>query len=208
VLLVVAFGTALASFTYEIGWIRMLSLLLGSATHSFELMLSAFILGMALGAWLIRRRSDDTEDPLRLLGGIQVLMGLAALLSLPVYLGLFDVVATMVQTFSGRPDGYAWFNAGRYGLSLVVMLPSTILAGMTLPLITGTLIRSGAGERVIGRVYGFNTLGSVAGACLAGLFALPILGLEGLIVAGAGVDALLGLWVLERAGLWSAGAWR
>jgi hypothetical protein len=56
---------------------------------------------------------------------------------------------------------------------------------------------------VIGRVYGFNTLGSVAGACLAGLFALPILGLEGLIVAGAGVDALLGLWVLERAGLWS-----
>ena len=58
----VAFGTALASFTYEIGWIRMLSLLLGSATHSFELMLSAFILGMALGAWLIRRRSDDGRE--------------------------------------------------------------------------------------------------------------------------------------------------
>src|SRR6185369_2505884 len=49
----VAFGTAVASFVYEIAWIRMLSLVLGSATHSFELMLSAFILGLALGAlWL------------------------------------------------------------------------------------------------------------------------------------------------------------
>ena len=47
-LLVVSFGTAVASFIYEIAWIRMLSLVLGSATHSFELMLSAFILGLAL----------------------------------------------------------------------------------------------------------------------------------------------------------------
>src|SRR5918999_3152607 len=49
-LLAVSFGTAIASFVYEIAWIRMLSLVLGSATHSFELMLSAFILGLALGA--------------------------------------------------------------------------------------------------------------------------------------------------------------
>jgi len=34
-LLGAAFGTAVASFAYEIAWIRMLSLVLGSATHSF-----------------------------------------------------------------------------------------------------------------------------------------------------------------------------
>jgi MFS family permease len=52
-LLGAAFGTAVASFVYEIAWIRMLSLVLGSATHSFELMLSAFILGLALGALFV-----------------------------------------------------------------------------------------------------------------------------------------------------------
>ena len=57
VLLLVAFGTAVASFVYEIAWVRMLSLVLGSATHSFELMLSAFILGLALGALWVRRRA-------------------------------------------------------------------------------------------------------------------------------------------------------
>jgi len=49
-LLWAAFFTGLASFLYEIGWIRMLSLVLGASTHSFELMLASFILGLALGA--------------------------------------------------------------------------------------------------------------------------------------------------------------
>ncbi|HKU16764.1 MAG TPA: hypothetical protein VJQ52_20390, partial [Steroidobacteraceae bacterium] len=35
--LIAAFLTGAASFLYEIGWIRMLSLVLGSSTHSFEL---------------------------------------------------------------------------------------------------------------------------------------------------------------------------
>jgi spermidine synthase len=209
VLLVVSFATALASFAYEIGWIRMLSLVLGSATHSFELMLSAFILGLAGGAWLVRDRADLTRDPLRLLGVVQVLMGLAALASLPLFYAVsFDVMAWLVRTLPGRDGGYALFNLGRYGLSLVVMLPATVLAGMTLPVITGTLLRAGVGESAIGRVYGVNTLGSVVGAATAGLMALPWLGLKGLIMAGAALDVLLGIWMLERSVRWAGGAWR
>jgi predicted membrane-bound spermidine synthase len=57
-ILAVSFLTGASSFIYEIGWIRMLSLVLGSATHSFELMLSSFILGLALGGLWIRKRVD------------------------------------------------------------------------------------------------------------------------------------------------------
>lgn len=203
VLLPVSFGTALASFAYEIGWIRMLSLVLGSATHAFELMLSAFILGIALGARGIRQVTDRSTNPVRLLVAIQVGMGLTALVSLPVFLGSFDVSATLIQSLSGRPGGYALFNVARYGLCLAVMLPSTVLAGATFPLIAGSLLRAGAGERVIGQVYGVNTLGAVAGAGFAGLFALPFLGLKGLIMAGAVLDVLLGLWLLERSSRWT-----
>lgn len=201
-LLGVAFLTAVASFAYEIGWIRMLSLVLGSATHAFELMLSAFIFGIALGAWVIRRRSDEAEDPVGLLGLIQVLMGLTALLSLPLYLLSFGAMERLIGATSGAPGGYLMFNLGRYVLCLLVMLPSTVLAGTTLPLITGALLRRGAGERAIGRVYGVNTVGSVAGAATAGLIGLPLLGLEGLITAGAALDVLVGLVLLERAGRW------
>src|SRR5256885_13499295 len=67
-LLVVAFFTGLASFVYEIGWIRMLSLVLGASTHSFELMLSTFILGLALGGLAVRGRGDARPPPRRPLG--------------------------------------------------------------------------------------------------------------------------------------------
>ena len=83
--------TAVASFIYEIAWIRMLALVLGSATHSFELMLSAFILGLALGAWWIRSRADRLADPLRTLGIVQWTMGALALATLPLYVALVRV---------------------------------------------------------------------------------------------------------------------
>ena len=44
-LLIVSALTGFASFIYEIAWIRMLSLVLGSSNHAFEMMLSAFVLG-------------------------------------------------------------------------------------------------------------------------------------------------------------------
>lgn len=85
VVLLATFFSGAASFAYEIIWIRMLSLAVGSTLHAFELMLAAFIAGIALGGLWIRKRADRAKDPLRLVGWMQILMGLAALLSLVFY---------------------------------------------------------------------------------------------------------------------------
>jgi predicted membrane-bound spermidine synthase len=196
VLLGVSALTAVASFVYEIGWIRMLSLVMGSATHSFELMLSAFILGLALGALAIRTAADRATRPVALLGGIQWLMGLFALATLPVYAASFGWLADLMSGVSADDAGYRLFNLGRYGVALAVMLPSTVLAGMTLPLITNTLLRVGSGERAIGWVYACNTAGAIVGVMLAGLVLLPWLGLKGMLVWGAGLDMALGVGLL------------
>ena len=195
-LLGVSFLTAVASFAYEIGWIRMLSLVMGSATHSFEVMLSAFILGLALGSLFIRRKADSGLESLSFLGWIQWFMGLAALATLPLYASTFEVMAFLVDVLPPTDAGYALFGVARYGIAIGIMLPSAIMAGMTLPLITATLLHAGAGEGSIGWVYGVNTLGSVLGVALAGLFALPLLGLKGLILAGALLDMALGVLLL------------
>ncbi len=100
-----SFGTAIASFIYEIDWIRMLSLVLGSATHSFELMLSAFILGLALGALWIRGRIDRLRHPVRTLGHVQWAMGLLALATLPVYVASFDWMVALMRTFARTDAG-------------------------------------------------------------------------------------------------------
>jgi spermidine synthase len=198
-LLFTSFGTAVASFIYEIDWIRMLALVLGSATHSFELMLSAFILGLALGAWWIRSRADKLSDPLRTLGLVQWTMGMLAMATLPLYVFSFEWIASLLSTFARTDAGYVGFTLARYGLCLVIMLPATFCAGMTLPLITQTLLKNGSGERSIGSVYGWNTLGSILGVVLGGLVLMPLIGLKPMLIIGAALDMGIGALLLARA---------
>jgi spermidine synthase len=198
-LLFTTFGTAVASFIYEIDWIRMLALVLGSATHSFELMLSAFILGLALGAWWIRSRADRLVDPLRTLGLVQWTMGTLAMVTLPLYVFSFNWIASLLATFARTDAGYTGFTIARYGLCLAIMLPATFCAGMTLPLITQTLMKNGSGERAIGAVYSWNTLGSILGVMLGGLVLLPLIGLKPMLIVGAALDMGIGALLLARA---------
>ena len=196
-LLFVAALTGASSFMYEIGWIRMLSLVLGSSTHAFELMLSAFILGIAFGGLAIRRRIDGA-DPIRLLGWVQVAMGIAALATLPVYGSTFRVMQSAMEALTPTAGGYVAFHFVSHAICLAVMFPAAFCAGMTLPLITAALLRGGAGERAIGQVYASNTAGAIVGVFLAVHLGMVLLGLKGLIVAGAVIDLALGVVLLGR----------
>jgi predicted membrane-bound spermidine synthase len=196
-LLGIAFFTGLASFIYEISWIRMLSLVLGASTHSFELMLATFIFGLALGGLAVRRRADAAAEPVRLLAWVQIAMGLAALATLPVYDFTFGLMEGLLQGLARSEAGYALFNVSGAAIAAMVMLPATFCAGMTLPLITAALLRRGAGEAAIGQVYAANTLGAIGGVLLAVHAGLPLLGLKGTLIAGALVDVVLGLVLLQ-----------
>lgn len=196
-LVAVAFFTGLASFVYEISWIRMLSLVLGASTHAFELMLATFIFGLALGGLAVRRRVDATSSPERLLGWVQLAMALAAAATLPLYDATFGLMETLMRGLARTETGYLLFNAGGAAVAAFIMLPATFFAGMTLPLLTNALMRRGAGEPAIGRIYAANTLGAIAGVVLAVHAGLPALGLKGTLLFGALVDAALGLLLLR-----------
>jgi spermidine synthase len=197
-LLWIALLTGLASFVYEISWIRMLSLVLGASTQSFELMLATFILGLALGGWAVHRLVDRLAQPERLLGWVQVVMGLLALATLPLYNQSFALMEGLMKGLARSDAGYVFFNLGGASICALIMLPASFCAGMTLPLITGSLLRRGAGEAAIGKVYAANTLGAIAGVLLAVHIGLPVAGLKGSLVAASALDAALGLLLLAR----------
>jgi spermidine synthase len=188
-----AFLTGAASFMYELGWIRMLSLVLGSATHSFELMLSAFILGLALGGLYIRRRIEAISNVELFLGIVLVCMGCLAALTVPAYNAMFDFMAWALGSFARTPGGYIISNAMNESIAALIMVPSTFLAGMTLPLLTYALMRRENNEGAIGTVYAANTLGAIAGVLLTVYVLMPLIGLKGVILAGAATHIGLGL---------------
>lgn len=196
--LVAAFITGAASFIYEISWIRMLSLVLGATTHSFELMLSAFITGLAFGGLWIKRRIDRITAPVRFSAYVQLIMGVLALLTLPIYILSFGSMEWLIDKLPLTDDGYSKFTLASHAIAMTVMLPTTFMAGMTLPLFTYVLLRKGNGEASIGQVYAANTIGAIAGVLFAVHIGLPALGLKSLIVFGAALDILLGLFLLFR----------
>ena len=196
ILMVAALITGMASFIYEIGWVRMLSLVLGTSNQSFELMLSAFIGGLALGALWIRKRIDKVDRPLLWAANVQLLMGALALLSIPLYMQTFDLMAQLLESVQRDDQGFTIFRIGSHTIAMMLMLPPTFMAGMTLPLFTYSMIRSGGGEASIGRIYASNTLGAILGVVVAVHWGMPNLGLKGIISLGAGLDIALGMTLL------------
>ena len=198
-LLAASFVTGAASFMYEIGWIRMLNLVLGTSTHAFELMLSAFILGLAFGGLWIRRRIDGLKEPIRFLAIVQITMGLLALATLVAYNSSFDVMRVIMDSLARTLNGYRLFNIASHVIALGIMLPATFCAGMTLPLITHILMRRRLGEKSIGATYAANTLGAIAGVFFAVHVGLPITGIKGLLTVGATLDMALAVVLLRFA---------
>lgn len=196
-LLIAAFITGASSFVYEIGWVRMLSLALGSTVHAFELMLASFIGGLAFGGLWIRKRIDGYADTRRVGGYVQILMGLAALGSLLFYDHSFRWVEWCMLALARTDEAYAAYNIVSAAVAIIIMAPAAFFAGMTLPLFTLTLMRAGGGEAAVGRIYAANTVGAIVGVFLAVHVLLPGLGLKLAMIIAAMADLVLGIVLLR-----------
>jgi spermidine synthase len=160
-----------AALAYEICWSRALVVPLGNSTDAAALVLSGFMLGMAVGARLGGSLAERAFCALRLY----------ALLELG--LGLYAVVApsliALLSTFSAgsSPSATALAVGGRWVAAFVLIVLPSLAMGATLPL----LVRALTGPRAplslqISLAYGANTAGAAAGALLTGFWALAWLG--------------------------------
>ena len=199
-ILVLAFVTGAASFIYEITWIRMLTLALGASTHSFEVMLAAFILAMSLGAFWFRNRIGRLVNDLHWLAGLLVAKAVFAAWAVWIYPDVLRLVIWVTKSTSNTDGGYALTTFTGFLASMLVMFPAAFCAGMTLPLATHALTSRGHGEAAIGRVYGANTAGCIAGAVFATHVGMELAGVKGLTGIGAALDIAMGVLVLAAAG--------
>ena len=194
--LFISLVTGFTSFVNEVSWIRLLSLALGSATHSFDVMVSAFIFGLASGAlasrWLLLKYFREAKGVLIF---AQVAMGLCALLTIFGYSIYFSMTEWGHVIFQKTNEGFVVYGIYKYLIALVAMFPMAFFAGMTLPVITYYVVKETGSEKYIGYVYGFNALGCILGTIAAGLVLLPHLELKGSIALGGLLDLGLG-WAL------------
>lgn len=176
-----------ASLLYEVIWVRQLALSLGSTALAGSTMLSAFLAGLAIGSWIISRRVDAREDPLRLLVWVEVAAGVIGALSVPA-LELAGRAYVLTATSLGAGPGAALLL--RAAFSLIVMLLPATLFGVAFPLASAAAARLVGPERAAGGVMAASSFGSAIGAAAGGLLLEPMLGITGAALAGATLNAL------------------
>ena len=206
VVLIGIFVSGCAAMVYEIAWIRLLELVLGSSTYAFSLMLAAFISGLTLGSLLVSLRLFSRFDPYRLFALAEIGVALSVILTLPFYERL-PYYFLRFANIEARVLGTFWLHAAlQFGACFLLMLLPTLFFGMTLPLVSR--IHSRRLEDVgksVGGVFAVNTVGTLIGATLAGLVLLPALGVKGLVELGVTLNLLVGVLLLTRATGWG---WR
>ena len=181
------------SFMYEIAWTRYFGVVLGSSTYSFAVMLAAFITGISLGSAILSRIEKRIGNPLTFFGKSQMVVGVLVLLPLPLYVFIPGLFLSFARQFSTDPSSFYLYELGKLVFCYLFMLPPTVLIGMAIPLLIKGLASTigNLGEET-GRIYAWNTLGSVFGSLAAGLILLPMLGMERLLAVAALGNLALG----------------
>lgn len=165
------------SLAYEVVWTRLILFFNGSDVYVFSLMLGTYLFGMGLGSAILERRIDRLRAPVRLLALAQA--GVAAFALLPLFTVRF--LGPLYGTFQAGLSGvHGWENLYRLAVSALVVLPPTLLIGMTFPL--ASRVAAGEGEDTgaeVGGLYFWSTAGSIVGSLLGGFVLLPWLGVQG-----------------------------
>ena len=188
-LLVLFFLSGITGLIYQIAWVRQSVFTFGVSVYAYSAVIGAYMIGLALGSYVMGRRIDAHARPLRTYAVLEV--GIAALAALSPFL-LAGLHGTYPGLSQALPAGGFWLTFTRLVLSLAVLTPATFLIGATLPVMSRVYATHGG--RVgsdVGRLYLVNTAGAALGCVLTGLVLLRYLGARETIFLGAGLNLLV-----------------
>ncbi|MBI2455692.1 MAG: fused MFS/spermidine synthase [candidate division NC10 bacterium] len=182
----------------EVAWTRGLTLVLGSSTYAFTIMLVTFLTGIAGGSLLMARLVAPASDLQWSLALLQAGIGLGSLLGAHFFAGLPLLYLYLFQASSGSPT---LLVASLFALAGLVMLAPALLMGAVFPVVVQLLGGSGRGAGAqVGLAYAGNTVGAVLGAFLAGFVLVPTIGIAGTLTLGVGLSLALAAGVLVASG--------
>src|SRR5215213_3990377 len=166
-----ALVSGFVTISAQVAWTRTLTMIIGSSTYAFSIVVALFLIGLATGAWLVARK--DLSERLR-----SAILKVEAVTALSLLLSLFvlNQIPALLINLGLRLHVSSW--AGLLALqflsaTLLILVPA-VLMGMVMPLVLvwASSDRANAVARV-GRTYAVNTMGAIAGAFITGFILIP-----------------------------------
>lgn len=183
------FLSGICGLIYEVVWARMLGLVFGNTTFAISTILTAFMLGLALGSLIFGRLIDRGLHPVKTYACLEIGIG--------VYAIFFSRILEIQDKFYFLYQPGSDFMSSSlvlFAFCFLALLIPTILMGGTLPVLIKFFLTDFAGRgETVGRIYALNTVGAVLGSFLSGYFLMLYLGVAATIHLAAAVNILIGL---------------
>jgi spermidine synthase len=168
--LLAAFASGFVTISTQVSWTRILTMIIGSSTYAFSIVVALFLIGLAGGAWFIGRKDRSA----RLRTTILIVEAITAV-SLLFSLYVLNKIPGLLIALGLRLQVSSW--AGLLGLqilsaTLLILVPA-LLMGMVMPLVLVWASNQIEGARRVGRIYAVNTVGAIVGAFITGFVLIP-----------------------------------
>jgi spermidine synthase len=185
------FASGLSALCIELVFSKYLGFVFGTTAYAISTVLAAFMAGLAIGNVIGGRLSSRLAQPVRVYGVCELIVGVYALLC-PIFFGwLSTLVSWIGPSVAHAGEGAAALTLLRFGLSWVVILPPTIMMGVSFPLLSRSLTDFAHLGRTLTRLYTLNTLGAAFGTFLSTYVLIQLLGLFGTLAFAFVVNALV-----------------
>ncbi len=177
ILCMVFFLSGASALIFETLWFRLAGLTFGNSVWACALVLSSFMGGLALGNALTVAYGFRVRRPIRLYACVEIIVavsGVALVLAFPM------VTGWLAPLFRACFDTQWAINGVRLLVSFSLMMVPATAMGMTLPALVRALHQDKPNfGQVLGRLYGWNTLGAVVGTIFSEIALVGLLGIRG-----------------------------
>lgn len=200
VMSLVFFVSGAAGLIFEVVWFHRCGLVFGNSVWATSVVLSSFMAGLALGNASVGRYAHRIRRFLRLYAVLESVVAVTGVTLTYVLPQLPFILVPITRQFSDSPG---LVNALRLVTAFAVIAVPATAMGATLPVLVGAFCNSDEREceGVLGRFYGWNTLGAVLGVVGAELVLMPRIGvpLSAWVAALANLAAAaVALWMSHR----------
>ena len=183
VIYLIFFMTGFAALVYQVVWERLIGLSIGSDVISVSLVVSAYLLGLAVGS-IVGGVWGDRLSPRRAVRAFALINAGTALFALLSSYFYYDF---LFLRFSHLADG-RWSS---FIVAFLSLLVPTFLMGLSLPLLAKACVKQvQSAAYKISLLYCVNTIGAGVGAVVAALVIIGWFGYRYSTMVGAAISLI------------------
>jgi len=192
-----AFASGFVTISTQVSWTRILTMIIGSSTYAFSIVVALFLIGLAGGAWIVGRK-DRAARLRKTIMVVELVTAVSLLLSFFV----LNKIPALLISLGMRFQVASW--GGLLALQIVsatlLILVPALLMGMVMPLVLVWASNQIKAVNRVGRSYAVNTVGAIAGAFVAGFVLIPKTSIRFTLLLAAAACLLVGMLAYRPVG--------